>query len=67
MIDEIRFRTENQLVILQVRLYEEDKFGQTAAKPQWRDAKVEDLLDVAKHIVVNSRRIEPIPGTWGKQ
>jgi len=55
MIDEIRFRamgtSEGQVVIvLQVCLYELDYLGHTTSRPVWRDAKVEDLLEVGKVI-----------------
>lgn len=50
MIEEIRFRTEGTLVVLQVRLHEYDQWGSIPKKTIWRDAKVEDLLEVGKII-----------------
>ena len=53
MIEKIRFRTvetsTGQLVVLQVRLYEE-RYGYTTPSSTWRDAKVEDLLEVGQII-----------------
>lgn len=57
MIEKIRFRTEatphGQLVVLQVGLYEE-KYGYTPPSLIWRDAKVEDLLDVGQIVNDNA-------------
>lgn len=57
MIEKIRFRTEatphGQLVVLQVRLYEE-KYGYTTPTSTWRDAKVEDLLEVGQIVNDNA-------------
>jgi len=50
MIEEIRFRVKGELCVLQVRLYEESYSGYTTPTPKWRDAKVEDLLEVGKII-----------------
>lgn len=56
MVDKIRFRTmatpNGEIVVLQVCLYEEDRYGYTTPKLTWRDAKVEDLLDVGA--IINS-------------
>lgn len=49
MIEAIRFRAAEAGVILQVQARERseyDSYRQSA--PKWRDATVEDLLDVAK-------------------
>lgn len=48
-IDSIRFRAEGVTVVLQVKAYRESYglYNGHADAPKWRDATVEDLLDVA--------------------
>lgn len=47
-ITAIRFRTEGALVVLQVQEVKDDSYGYGNGKYTWRDAKVEDLLDVSQ-------------------
>ena len=44
-IENVRFRTEGALVVLQV--CERKLYSNYDREPTWRDAKVEDLLEVA--------------------
>jgi len=44
----IRFRTEGALVVLQVCESKPARFNSYQQDDEWRDAKVEDLLDVSK-------------------
>lgn len=46
-ISDFRFRDSAGLVVLQVFEYKNDFHGYSSNKSDWRDAKVEDLLDVA--------------------
>lgn len=65
-ISDIRFRNENELVILQVLTYESN-YGSLGTS-KWRDAKTEDLLDVASVIRDLGRRDTPVqdPMNWSK-
>jgi hypothetical protein len=45
-ITSMRFRNEGEFIVLQVSEYERDCYG-AASKEKWRDAKTEDLLDIA--------------------
>lgn len=55
-----RFRNEGALVVLQI--YEPPKLGQYMAdrEGKWRDAKTEDLLDVARMISPERVKQEPV-------
>lgn len=46
MIQNIRYRVEGELVVLQVLEIGETDIYSSRSKPEWRDAKVSDLLDV---------------------
>jgi hypothetical protein len=46
MIQNIRYRVEGELVVLQVLEIEEADIYSSRRNVAWRDAKVEDLLDV---------------------
>ena len=46
-INDFRFRDSAGLVVLQVLENKSDSYGYSSNKSDWRDAKVEDLLDVA--------------------
>lgn len=48
-INGIRFRAEGELVVLQVSEYKRSHYS-FESDVQWRDAKVQDLLDVADEI-----------------
>ena len=64
-INDIRFRAEGAFMVLQVNVSERDDYfshGRTTSK--WRDATVEDMLDVAaclkgKYDTVEIRHITP--------
>lgn len=47
-LTDFRFRESAGLVVLQVLEYENDPYGYSSVKAKWRDAKVEDLLDVSR-------------------
>jgi uncharacterized protein YeeX (DUF496 family) len=47
MINAIRFRTQENLVVLQVRSTVSPSYSSYTKDEVWRDAKVEDLLEVA--------------------
>lgn len=50
-ITAIRFRTEGSLVVLQVQEAKDNSYGYggySGEKSTWRDAQVQDLLDVAQ-------------------
>lgn len=60
-IQGIRFRTEGSLVVLQVLEYTESTrsyYGSNDASSSWRDAKVEDMLTVARY-TFDPGRLEP--------
>lgn len=59
-ITAIRYRTEGALVVLQVaEKIERDGPYSYSEGPKWRDAKVEDMLDVAGH--VTKERVVYVP------
>lgn len=48
-IDKIRFRVNGEAVVLQVLEVSPRGIYECADKAEWRDAKVEDLLEVARY------------------
>lgn len=62
-IRKIRFRTEGALVVLQVQESTSERYYPNGEKVEWRDAKVEDLLDVGAVVapvsISCSRQVEP--------
>lgn len=51
MIENIRFRAQDGLIILQVRALEDIVGSWNSIKDlKWRDARVEDLIEVSAHV-----------------
>ncbi len=48
MINDIRFRSDVEMLVLQVSYYNENVSFPTDEVEKWRDAVVEDLLEVAE-------------------
>lgn len=57
-VNDIRFRSADALVVLQVNVSEPDHYGRYSANTKWRDATMEDLMDVAACLRSKYTRIE---------
>lgn len=65
-INDIRFRAEGALMVLQVNVSERDDYGYSRTTSKWRDATVEDMLDVVaclkrKYTSIEYRQVEQEP------
>jgi len=64
-IEAIRFRTEGALMVLQVLERSEDRIYGGSLGATWRDAKVEDMLDVARVMWRHQESLCPASGLKG--
>lgn len=62
MISNIRFRLDGDKVVLQVLFENHRNHYEYEREPEWRDAKVEDLIDVVEFMHVRFER--PIPPAY---
>ena len=66
-INDIRFRAGNEVeVVLQVNVSDTDSYGYSRSAGKWRDATMEDMLDVAaclksKYVSVEIRHVAQDP------
>ena len=63
MIANIRFSTYDKFVILQVQSSPANSGFYSEQNLAWRDAKVEDLLDVAEHLHTRFKEYKDVSET----
>jgi len=50
-VNDIRFRSEGEMIVLQISVDKaRSRYYENDLGSEWRDARVEDMLDVAEHL-----------------